>query len=122
MKMEIELTDSQLERVKSLESEGISVGEAIDMLFDIKEDISHNTNLLIDTKISKANKEKAELQNRLDKLDEEISLFSKLKDSTLDVEQKQKLVEKEYLETETFDKKVQDAKHDFKWSRAIFKI
>ena len=33
--MEVEFTDEQFEKVKAMESKGISVGEAIDMLFRI---------------------------------------------------------------------------------------
>ena len=37
IKMEIELTDEQFDKVKHLESQNVSVGEAIDMLFEAKE-------------------------------------------------------------------------------------
>ena len=120
MKMEIELTDEQFEKVETLKSNGISVGEAIDILFNMKEDISNNTHVLIDKKIADANKEKEELQQKMDKIDDEISLFTSLKDASLDVKQKQKMIEKEYLYNETYDKSVQDAKHKFKWSKKIF--
>ena len=36
-KMEFDFTDEQIEKVEKLESNGISVGEAIDLLFEIKE-------------------------------------------------------------------------------------
>ena len=36
-KMEIELTDEQMEKVKQLEAQNITVGQAIDMLFELKE-------------------------------------------------------------------------------------
>ena len=39
-KMEIEFTDEQLEKVKKLEAHDISVGEAIDMLFEARDKIS----------------------------------------------------------------------------------
>lgn len=37
-KMEFDLTDGQIEKVKILEENGISLGEAIDLLFEIKEE------------------------------------------------------------------------------------
>lgn len=36
-KMEIDLTPEQIEKVEILKANGISIGEAIDMLFEIKE-------------------------------------------------------------------------------------
>lgn len=39
-KMEIELSDEQLERVKLLEDNDISVGDAIDMLFEARDKAS----------------------------------------------------------------------------------
>lgn len=39
-KMEIELNDEQLEKVKLLESHDISVGDAIDMLFEARDKAS----------------------------------------------------------------------------------
>ena len=36
--MEFDLTDGQIEKVKILEENGISLGEAIDLLFEIKEE------------------------------------------------------------------------------------
>ena len=38
--MEIELNDEQLEKVELLESKGISVGDAIDMLFEARDKAS----------------------------------------------------------------------------------
>ena len=37
-KMEFDLTDEQIEKVKKLEENGISVGEAIDLLFEVKDE------------------------------------------------------------------------------------
>ena len=120
MKMEIEFNDEQMEKVETLKSNGISVGEAIDILFDMKNQISDNSAIFIDKQISDVNKQKEELQQKMDEADKKLDLFTKLKDNTLNVEQKQKLVEKEYLAHETYDKRVQDTKHKFKWSKRIF--
>lgn len=123
MKMEIELTDKQAQKVKTLEENDISVGDAIDILFDMKESIETQSDKVVDEKISKINAEKAELQAQMDKLDEEMSVFTKLKDTTLDVDQKQKIIEKDYGELDdTYDKLVLDAKHKFKWSENLFKF
>ena len=114
MKMEIELTDEQAKKVESLKKNDIGVGDAIDMLFEMN-------NVIVDNRIDAATQQKAELEKKLAEVDEEISLFTKLKDSSLDSTQKQKIVEKEYISIdETYDKSVLNTKHKFKWSKAIF--
>lgn len=114
MKMEIELTDEQAKKVEFLKESGIGIGDAIDMLFEMN-------NAIVDNKIDAATQQKAELEKKLAEVDEEISLFNKLKDNSLDSTQKQKIVEKEYGSIDkTFDESVLNAKHKFKWSKAIF--
>lgn len=100
VKMEIDLTDSQMEKVKQLEEQDISVGDAIDLLFQVKD----------------------EANIQLDNFDETISLFEKIKEVSMDVDDKQKVLGKEYSETETYDKTIQDAKHKIKWGREFFKF
>ncbi|WP_458454910.1 hypothetical protein [Methanobrevibacter sp.] len=123
MKMEIELTDEQYEKVKILEDKGLSVGDSIDALFEVKESLALQTGAIIDNRLSEVTKEKELLEKRMDKLDKEISFFTKMKDSSLDSSQKQKIVEKEYGQiNKTYDETIQNAKHKFKWSKAIFKL
>lgn len=111
--MEIELTDEQAKKIDVLKENGIEVGEAIDMLFEMN-------NTFIDNKIIKAQEEKAELEEKLSQINDELSLFNKLKDTSLDSSQKQKIVEKEYGTIDkTYDESVQDAKHKFKWTRLL---
>jgi hypothetical protein len=113
MKMEIELTDDQARKVETLKENGIEVGEAIDMLFEMN-------NTFIEDRIIRAQEAKAELEEKISEIDEELSLFNKLKDGSLDTSQKQKIVEKEYGTIDkTYDESVQDAKHKFKWTRLI---
>ncbi len=110
MKMEIELTDEQAKKVETLQKNGVSVGDAIDMLFEMNND-------LLDDKIDSATQRKAELEAELAVIDEEISTFSKIKDSSLDSSQKQKFVEKHYgADDKTYVDEVQGRKHKFKWS------
>ena len=58
-KMEIELTEEQAKKVEILKSNGISVGEAIDMLFEVKEKAITMRKEFLDARISNAQKEKA---------------------------------------------------------------
>lgn len=125
MKMEIELTEEQAEKVEILKENGIEVGQAIDILFDMKESFIATNNKIIDHRIQKANKEKAELEEKLSQVDGELERFNKLKDSSMDPAQKQKIVEKEYSlvdDNPTYDKTVHDQKTRFKWSKNFFKF
>jgi len=123
MKMEIDVTDAQAERIQTLKDNDISVGEAIDILFEMKETIEVQSDIVLDSKIKQANDKKAELEREIAELDKQMSVFDKLKDASLDVGQKQKIVEKEYGQLDkTFDEVIMDAKHRFKWSRNLFKF
>ena len=123
MKMEIDVTDDQAEKIQTLNDNDISVGEAIDMLFEMKETIEAQSSILLDSKIKEVSQKKAELEKEIEELDNQMSVFGKLKDASLDVGQKQKIVEKEYGQLDkTFDEVIMDAKHKFKWSRNLFKF
>ena len=123
MKMEIELTDEQAKKVEILKENGMDVGEAIDALFEMKEMVKYSSESIVNERIRRASEEKAELEAKMNKIDEELSFFEKLTDSSLDSTQKQKMVENEYGKiNKTYDESVQDAKHKFKWSKSIFKF
>ena len=120
--MEIDLTDAQAEKVQLLKDNGIEVGDAIDMFFEMRDQITESSNVILDSRIQKANEEKAQLEAKLAQIDDELTFFNKIKDTALDASQKQKLVEKEYgIIPKTYDESVQDTKHKMKWSN-IFKF
>lgn len=92
VKVEVELTDEQYDKVKQIEEQGITIGEGIDMLFDV-----------------------------VDKLHEDYAESEKDK-GPLDATQKAKRLEKHYGETDkTYDVEVQDRKHKIKWAKEFFK-
>ena len=122
MKTEIELTDEQFEKVKVLEENNISVGEAIDILFEMKDNITKHSGLYLDSRIARAEEEKAELEAKINRIEEDLSFFEKLKGTALDVNEKQKLVEKAYIQEESYDQTLQNAKHNVKWSTKFFKF
>jgi hypothetical protein len=123
MKMEIELTDEQAKKVEILKENGMDVGEAIDALFEMKEMVKYSSESIVNDRIRRASEEKAELEAKMNKIDEELSFFEKLTDSSLDSTQKQKMVENEFGKiNKTYDMSVQDTKHKFKWSKSIFKF
>ncbi|WP_405265485.1 hypothetical protein [Methanobrevibacter sp.] len=118
MKMEIELTDEQAQKVEILKENGIEVGEAIEMFFDMRDVVSESGVLIVEKKIEEANKEKAELEQKIEKVDNDISYLNKIKDNSLDITQKKKIVEKEYgiKNQKTYDEEVMDTRHKVKWS------
>lgn len=97
-KIEIELTDEQLEKVKQLEAQNISVGQAIDMLFEVKEKALFEI-------------EKIEKSGLIDKV------------SNINVNNKTENLEENYGDSEkTYEMEVQDIKHRIKWSKDFFKF
>ncbi|WP_407392964.1 hypothetical protein [Methanobrevibacter sp.] len=100
VKMEIELTEEQLDKVKQLEKHDISVGQAIDMLFEAKEE----TLALVEDI-------------------ETAGILGKIKDTTLDVDDKAKVLDGNYGDSEeSYEEKVRDIKHKVSWAKDIFKF
>ncbi|WP_405296191.1 hypothetical protein [Methanobrevibacter sp.] len=99
VKMEIELTDEQFERVEILKSQGVDVGQAIDLLFGLQNEII------------------SQVEERHD----EENLLEKISDAGVDAEIKQQLMKKNFQEDKSPDRAVQDTKHKIKWSK-IFKF
>lgn len=99
-KMEFDLTEEQIEKVKILEENGISVGEAIDVLFEIK-------NKAIE---------------QMDEIDENMDVITQIATSR-DADKKIELMEKAYADSEkTPEMKIQDVKHKVKWGRDFFRF
>ena len=120
MKMEIELTDSQAEKVEILREKGVSVGEAIETLFKMKYEISETSDKYIDDRIEQANRQKAELEEKMAAIDEELSVFNKIKDTPMNPDQKIKIIADEYGTIDkTYDESIHDTKLKFRWSKFI---
>ena len=99
MKIEIELTDDQLKKVEELESQDISVGQAIDMLYEARQ------------------KAKSEFEV----MDKKLALLDKV--SEVDVENKAENLDENFGESgKTYEMKAQDLKHKIKWGKKLFKI
>lgn len=94
-KMEIELTEEQLEKVEILKSQDISVGDAIDILFEVKDEISR----------------------QIENSDE--NLIEKINHTGFDLDYKTENLKKNFEEHETYDVTVNLAKHGVKWAKFI---
>lgn len=94
VKVEIELTDEQFEKLEILKEHDVDIGQGIDLLFGIQHEII----------------------SQLEEQKHEELLLEKFADTGFDSEIKQRLVAKNYDESETYDRTVHDAKHNVKWS------
>ena len=91
----IELTDNQLEKVQFLEERGLSVGDAVEMLFKIKEDIEAH---------------KKEIH-------EGVEQFVKLNDENhIKFAEKNAVSEEDAESHQTYDKKIQAVKRNISWT------
>ena len=100
VKIEFDLTNEQIEKVKKLEENGISVGEAIDLLFKIKDEAIH----------------------QMDSVDESIGIITQIT-SSIDADKKIEIMEKTYNDSDkTPEMKIQETKHKIKWGRDLFKF
>ena len=98
--MEFDLTPEQIKKVEILKANGIDIGDAIDMLFEIKE------KALDDIKTFD---------------EEKINFIAKLKDEMLDVEEKTEALDENYSDSEkTYELKAQEVKTKISWAKDIF--
>lgn len=98
-KMEIELTDEQIEKIEILKDNGISVGQAIDLLFKVQNEI------------------KTQVQENHP--DEDI--LEKIENSAFDVNIKAEIMEKADNKPETYDVAIEETRRKVKWSE-FFKL
>lgn len=92
-KMEVEFNDEQLERVKLLESHDISVGDAIDMLFEARDKAS----------------------SIIDDIDKNLAKNKAIDAQAGDSEESQH-------DKKTYDEAIQDYKHHVSWAKDFFRI
>ena len=92
-KMEIELTEKQLEKVEILKSQGINVGDAIDLLFEVRSEVS----------------------NQIKNSDED--LLEKINHTGFDLENKTENLKKNYEESDTYDVSINNVKQGVKWNK-----
>ena len=101
-KVEIELTPEQEKKVEILKENGISVGEAIDALFELKEHTLPEIESIAD---------------------EQIGLFDKIKESSLDIEGKAEALDVNYGDADkTYELKAQEIKSKISWANDVFKF
>ena len=116
-----ELTDEQFEKYELMKENGMEIGDAIDLIFNLRDELKLNNDELLEERLDQLNNKKQSLEEEMAKVDQELGVIDKLKDTALDFEAKNEILEKEYAAIdETYEMKVQELKRGLKWSK-LFK-
>lgn len=99
-KIELELTDDQVNKLKELESYDMDVGKLIDNFYEARSKVS----------------------SEIGEMEKNTSLLGKVKDSSLDVDNKAENLDENFSENETYEVKIKDARHKISWAKDIFKL
>ena len=116
-----ELTDEQFEKYELMKENGMEIGDAIDLIFNLRDELKLYNDELLEERLAQLNNKKQSLEEEMAKVDQELGVIDKLKDTALDFEAKNEILEKEYAAIdETYEMKVQELKRGLKWSK-LFK-
>ena len=104
-----------------MKENGMEIGDAIDLIFNLRDELKLNNDELLEERLAQLNNKKQSLEEEMAKVDQELGVIDKLKDTALDFEAKNEILEKEYAAIdETYEMKVQELKRGLKWSK-LFK-
>ncbi len=133
-----QLTDKQYELYKVMQENNLEVGEAIELIFTLREQLQLRNNELLEDRVAELTAKKESLKEEVEKVDEadkssitdeilkiekELGVLDKLKDTTLDIDAKTDILEKEYATIdETYEMRVQAQRHNIKWSKFFSKF
>ena len=124
-----ELNDEQFERYQIMQEHGMSIGEAIDLIFYLRDHYGTRNDQLLEDRLEqliiKKNRLEEEMEtsdkdlsSELEKVNKELDVVKKIKDNPYDFEAKEKILEKEYASIDdTYDMKVQAHKRGIKWGK-----
>ena len=98
-KMEIELTDEQIEKIEILKDNGISVGQAINLLFKVQN----------------------EIKTQVEENHPDDDIMEKIQNTDFDVNIKAEIIEKTEPKPETYDVAIEETRRKVKWSE-FFKL
>ena len=113
-----ELNDEQFKKYEVMKENGMEIGDAIDLIFDLRDEFEINYDELLEERLAILNDKKQALEDEMAKVDQELGVIDKLKDTALDFEAKNEILEKEYATIdETYEMKVQAHKRGVKWGK-----
>ena len=93
-KMEIDFSDEQIKKIEILKSNGFTVGEAIDLLFNVQN----------------------EIKNQIEQNNPDENILEKIQESDFDLKIKAEIFKKEEIDYETYDEAIENVKQNVKWS------
>ena len=85
---------NKLEKIEILKSNDFTVGDAIDLIFNVQK----------------------EIKNQIEKNDPDGNILEKIQDSDFDLKIKAEIYEVEGNPRKTYDEAIEDVKHGVKWS------
>lgn len=125
----VELNDEQFKRYQIMQENGLSIGEAIDLIFYLRDHYGVRNDQLLEERLEQLIIKKAKLEEEmkntdndltaeLQKVTAEMDVLDKLKDTAYDFEAKEKILEKEYSPLDdSYEMKVQAHKRGIKWGK-----
>ena len=129
-----ELNDEQFKRYQIMQENGLSIGEAIDLIFYLRDHYGVRNDQLLEDRLEQLIIKKAKLEEEmkntdndltaeLQKVTAEMDVLDKLKDTAYDFEAKEKILEKEYAPLDdSYEMKIQAHKRGIKWGKFFNKI
>ena len=124
-----ELNDEQFKKYQIMQENNLSIGELIDLVFYLRDQYGVRNHQLLEDRLAELTAKRNDLEDKLESSDEditdelervirEIDVVEKLTDTTLDVDSKMKILEKEYAPIdETYEMRVQAHKRGVKWGK-----
>ena len=101
-----------------MKENGMEIGDAIDLIFNLRDEFELNNDELLEERLAILNEKKQALEDEMAKVDQELGVIDMLKDTALDFEAKNEILEKEYASIdETYEMKVQAHKRGVKWGK-----
>ena len=113
-----QLNDEQFKKYEVMKENGMEIGDAIDLIFNLRDEFELNNDELLEERLAILNEKKQALEDEMAKVDQELGVIDMLKDTALDFEAKNEILEKEYAAIdETYEMKVQAHKRGVKWGK-----
>lgn len=124
-----ELTDEQFKKYQIMQENDMSIGEAIELIFYLRDQYGVRNNQLLEDRLEQLIIKKSRLEDEmestdkdlsadLEKVNKEIDVVRKITDDQYDYDTKAKILEKEYADIdETYEMKVQAHKRGIKWGK-----
>ena len=123
----VELTDEQYKHYRIMQENGLSIGEAIELIFYLRDQYGVRNDQLLEERLAQLNIKKERLENEqsdkdvsaeLEKVNKELEVVKKISNDEYDYDAKAKILEKEYgTIDESYEMKVQAHMREIRWGK-----